>query len=126
MNRSYLSILAVSVLAAALAACSEAPELHQYGASPEIPAPNRGVMPDMIIAKPAAWGDRVPTVPQGYAIAAIATDLGIPRQTLVLPNGDQAQAQGRDRRQDQGQGQHLGEERQPPHPAARCRRRRHL
>ena len=95
MNRSYLSILAVSVLAAALAACSEAPELHQYGASPEIPAPNRGVMPDMIIAKPAAWGDRVPTVPQGYAIAAIATDLGIPRQTLVLPNGDILVAEGR-------------------------------
>jgi glucose/arabinose dehydrogenase len=85
----------VSVLTAALAACSQAPELHQYGATPEIPAPARGVMPDMIIAKPAAWGDRLPTVPQGYAIAAIATDLGIPRQTLVLPNGDILVAEGR-------------------------------
>jgi glucose/arabinose dehydrogenase len=95
MKRTNLSFVAVSVLAAALAACSQAPELHQYGATPEIPAPARGVMPDMIIAKPAAWGDRLPTVPQGYAIAAIATDLGIPRQTLVLPNGDILVAEGR-------------------------------
>jgi glucose/arabinose dehydrogenase len=95
MKRTNLSFVAVSVLAAALAACSQAPELHQYGATPEIPAPARGVMPDMIIAKPAARGDRLPTVPQGYAIAAIATDLGIPRQTLVLPNGDILVAEGR-------------------------------
>jgi glucose/arabinose dehydrogenase len=95
MKRTNLSIVAVSVLTVALAACSQAPELDQYGAAPEIPAPARGVMPDMIIAKPAAWGDRVPTVPQGYAIAAIATDLGIPRQTLVLPNGDILVAEGR-------------------------------
>ncbi len=95
MKRTNLTFVAVSVLAAALAACSQAPELDQYGANPEIPAPARGVMPDMIIAKPAAWGDRVPTVPQGYAIAAIATDLGIPRQTLVLPNGDILVAEGR-------------------------------
>jgi glucose/arabinose dehydrogenase len=52
-------------------------------------------MPDMVIAKPAAWGDKVPTVPQGYRISAIATGLGIPRQTLVLPNGDILVAEGR-------------------------------
>src|SRR3546814_8545646 len=52
-------------------------------------------MPDMIIAKPALWGDRVPTVPEGYSVSAIATDLGIPRQTLVLPNGDILVAEGR-------------------------------
>jgi glucose/arabinose dehydrogenase len=33
-------------------------------------------------------------VPQGYAITAIATDLKIPRQTLVLPNGDILVAEG--------------------------------
>src|SRR5690606_25879638 len=46
-------------------------------------------------AKPAAWGDGTPTVPQGYTISAIATDLLIPRQTLVLPNGDILVAEGR-------------------------------
>ena len=62
MNPSTARVLGVSTLALALAACSqEAPQLDQYGANPEIPQPNRTLMPDMIIAKPAAWGDRLPT-----------------------------------------------------------------
>ncbi|RXR07526.1 PQQ-dependent sugar dehydrogenase [Pseudoxanthomonas composti] len=89
-------VLAVSVLAASLAACSgKAPELNQRGATPELPKPARGLMPDMTIAKPQAWGDRTPVVPAGYRISAIATDLGIPRQSLVLPNGDILVAEGR-------------------------------
>ncbi|WOB24500.1 MULTISPECIES: sorbosone dehydrogenase family protein [Xanthomonas] len=91
----YTRVFAVSVLAAALAACGKAPELDQHGATPELPAPDRGVLPDMTIAEPSAWGDRKPTVPAGYRITAIATDLGIPRQTLVLPNGDILVAEGR-------------------------------
>ncbi|KGK58008.1 sorbosone dehydrogenase [Xanthomonas cannabis pv. phaseoli] len=88
-------VLAVTALAAALAACGKAPELDQHGATPQLPAPDRGVLPDMTIAEPTAWGERKPTVPAGYRIAAIATDLGIPRQTLVLPNGDILVAEGR-------------------------------
>ena len=49
----------------------------------------------MKIANPAEWGDQRPTVPQGYTISAIATGLKIPRQTLVLPNGDILVAEGR-------------------------------
>jgi glucose/arabinose dehydrogenase len=49
----------------------------------------------MKIARPAAWGDRQPIVPEGYRITAIATGLAIPRQTLVLPNGDILVAEGR-------------------------------
>jgi glucose/arabinose dehydrogenase len=49
----------------------------------------------MKIAKPAEWDERLPTVPQGYTIRAIATDLKIPRQTLVLPNGDILIAEGK-------------------------------
>jgi glucose/arabinose dehydrogenase len=49
----------------------------------------------MKIASPAEWGGRRPSVPQGYSITAIATDLKIPRQTLVLPNGDILVAEGR-------------------------------
>ncbi|WP_448133778.1 PQQ-dependent sugar dehydrogenase [Stenotrophomonas rhizophila] len=96
MKRPQTAMFTVSVLAIALSACSnKAPELEQYGATPELPAPNRTLMPDMTIAKPASWGDRTPTVPTGYRIAAIATDLAIPRQTLVLPNGDILVAEGR-------------------------------
>lgn len=67
----------------------------QYGPSPDLPKPERGLLPDMVIAKPAPWGDKLPTVPEGYKISAIATDLKIPRQTLVLPNGDILVAEGR-------------------------------
>ena len=48
----------------------------------------------MTIPTPADWGDDRPTVPEGYTIAPIATDLKIPRQTLVLPNGDILVAEG--------------------------------
>ena len=96
MNRALPKVLSLSVLAVALAACSsKAPEMNQLGANPELPDPHRGVMPDMTIAKPTAWGDQVPTVPAGYKVSAIATDLAIPRQTLVLPNGDILVAEGR-------------------------------
>src|SRR5690606_7223323 len=60
----------------------------------ELPEPQRGLLPDMAIADPAGWGDQRPTVPQGYTISAIATDLKIPRQTLLLPNGDILVAEG--------------------------------
>ena len=95
MKISSLKVLPIAAAVMLLASCGKAPDLNQYGASPELPSPARGVMPDMIIAKPAAWGDQVPTVPQGYSVTAIATDLGIPRQTLVLPNGDILVAEGR-------------------------------
>ena len=80
-----------------LAACSSGshPDLNQYGANPELPAQERGVLPDMTIAKPAEWGDLLPTVHEGFTIKAIATGLAIPRQTLVLPNGDILVADGR-------------------------------
>ena len=71
------------------------PEPSQYGPDPQLPQPNRGLLPNMTIAEPAKWGDQRPTVPQGYAISAIATDLQIPRQTLLLPNGDILVAEGR-------------------------------
>lgn len=82
-------------LTAALGACGGDAEPLQYGAAPELPEPKRGLLPDMVIAEPAEWGDKRPTVPEGYTITAIATDLKIPRQTLVLPNGDILVAEGK-------------------------------
>ena len=88
---SLLSAVAAGVL---LAGCSD-PAPERYGPNPQLPAQQRGLLPSMEIAKPAPWGDRRPIVPQGYVVTAIATDLGIPRQTLVLPNGDILVAEGR-------------------------------
>lgn len=87
--------LPATVAALLLAACGSEPIEAQYGPDPRLPEPTRGLLPSMNIANPGPWGERRPTVPQGYAITPIATDLKIPRQTLVLPNGDILVAEGR-------------------------------
>ncbi|MGJ7546889.1 PQQ-dependent sugar dehydrogenase [Pseudomonas alloputida] len=88
-----MSLLSVALL---LAACGGDGEPTQaLGPDPKLPAPERGLLPSMKIAQPALWGEHKPTVPEGYSITAIATDLKIPRQSLVLPNGDILVAEGR-------------------------------
>ena len=71
--------------------------LSQFGSNPPLPNPHRGLLPTMNIAEPAknGWGNNRPTVPQGFTVTAIATGLKIPRQTLVLPNGDILVAEGK-------------------------------
>ncbi|WBY17394.1 sorbosone dehydrogenase family protein [Erythrobacteraceae bacterium WH01K] len=90
-----LSYLALP-LTIALAACqvSSDPDLDQTGERPELPAQNDALVPAMEIPTPEGWGDELPTVPEGYTVSAIAQDLKIPRQTLVLPNGDILVAEG--------------------------------
>jgi glucose/arabinose dehydrogenase len=87
--------LAMIAATAILSACGDKSDPVQYGPSPTLPSPHRGLLPTMKIAAPAGWGDQRPVVPPGYTITAIATDLKIPRQTLVLPNGDILVAEGR-------------------------------
>jgi len=90
---STLAFLSMTLL---LSACSGGGNNTQArGPDPAMPDPQRGLFPSMKIAEPVAWGDQKPTVPDGYNITAIATDLKIPRQTLVLPNGDILVAEGR-------------------------------
>ena len=93
MNR--LTLLAAASTALVLGACNPSPGPVQYGSSPALPEPARGLLPEMKIADPSEWGDRVPVVPEGFEVRAIARDLLIPRQTLVLPNGDILVAEGR-------------------------------
>lgn len=88
-----LSALSVALL---LSACGGDGEATQsLGPDPKLPTPERGLLPSMKIAQPAQWGQQTPNVPEGYRITAIATDLKIPRQSLVLPNGDILVAEGR-------------------------------
>lgn len=89
------SVVAVMAVGCMLSACGKDPALPEYGKNPELPNPQRGLLPDMNIARPAEWGEQRPTVPEGFQIRPIATDLKIPRQTLVLPNGDILIAEGR-------------------------------
>ena len=93
MNRSSLLVLAGVALL--VAACGNDPDPAVYGPQPTLPDGKRGLLPSMNIAEPALWGEQRPVVPEGYAITAIATDLQIPRQMLVLPNGDILVAEGR-------------------------------
>ena len=87
---------AVVAVAAMLAiAAGTDPSGEQVGANPDLPAPQRGLLPQMGVARPAPWGDRRPTVPRGWTITAIASELRIPRQTLALPNGDILVAEGK-------------------------------
>jgi len=96
MTKPISAILGLAALGLALAAQAQDPQsAAQYGADPKLPAPQRGLLPTMKIADPAPWGEQRPTAPQGYSVTAIATGLKIPRQTLVLPNGDILVAEGR-------------------------------
>ncbi|MDQ7970796.1 MAG: sorbosone dehydrogenase family protein [Oxalicibacterium faecigallinarum] len=88
--------LSMASMVLLLSACSDhGDSVQSRGPDPKLPEPRQTILPSMKIAQPAEWGDRKPTVPDGYAISAIATDLKIPRQTLVLPNGDILVAEGR-------------------------------
>lgn len=95
MNR--FSPLFTLPLALFLSACGDEPQdvAQRYGLAPALPEPERKLLPSMKIAEPQQWGDQVPTVPENFTVRAIATDLKIPRQTLVLPNGDILVAEGR-------------------------------
>lgn len=101
MTRPHISMRAhgstLAVLAVALCACSAGrdPDPAQYGANPEMPQQQSPLLPNMAIARPTPWGELRPTVPAGYTVTPIATGLAIPRQTLVLPNGDILVAEGR-------------------------------
>lgn len=88
------SLLISAALVVALSACGSDPDPVQYGPNPDLPKAERGLLPAMTVPRPAAWGNDLPTVPEGYTIAPIATNLRIPRQTLVLPNGDILVAEG--------------------------------
>ena len=80
----------------AVAACGRSdPGLDQTGPQPDLPDVRQTLLPPMKIARPVGWGDEVPTAPDGYTVTALATDLKIPRQMLILPNGDILVAEGR-------------------------------
>lgn len=87
------SLLGVALLLSACGGDGEPTQTH--GPDPKLPEPQRGLLPSMKIAQPDAWGELKPTVPEGFSVTAIATGLKIPRQSLVLPNGDILVAEGR-------------------------------
>jgi glucose/arabinose dehydrogenase len=94
VKRAFLSLATTAAAAALLAGCGS-PDAPQYGADPTLPEPQRGLLPSMNIADPTPWGGQRPSAPPGFVVTPIAGDLKIPRQMLVLPNGDILVAEGK-------------------------------
>ncbi len=61
----------------------------QIGPNPQLPAPSESLIPSMKVATVVGWADgETPSVPDGLAVTAYATDLANPRTVHTLPNGD--------------------------------------
>src|SRR5271167_4073331 len=85
-----LAAVLIAIAGLGLAGCDDNggdPE-RQIGANPVLPALQQYLLPPIRIAKPVAWGDQTPKVPQGLQVRALATGLEHPRSLYVLPNGD--------------------------------------
>lgn len=80
---------------ALLAGCGGTGEVRETGPDPQLPAIRQNLVPTIKIASPGGWEGALPTVPEGFTIIPLATDLRIPRQMLVLPNGDLLVSEGR-------------------------------
>lgn len=85
-------IAAMVLLAGGLAACGESSTLKVSdgtGASPQLPEPNKTLIPTVNIAPAVGWPDGAkPTAAPGTQVAAFADKLDHPRWLYVLPNGD--------------------------------------
>ena len=93
MNARWIIVAAAALT---LQACGRSdPGLDQTGSGkPPLPGQQETLLPPMKIATPTGWNGQTPTAPKGFAVTPMATDLKIPRQMLVLPNGDILVAEG--------------------------------
>jgi glucose/arabinose dehydrogenase len=82
-------ILALAVLGAMSATALAQQYAPGFGPSPQLPAPQKSLIPTMNIAPAEPWpqGTR-PTPAAGLAVTAYGTGLDHPRWLYVLPNGD--------------------------------------
>jgi len=81
-----LSLMAMTALAQGSASSSS---LTGYGINPELPAPEKKLVPTVNIAPAKGWPANVqPTPIAGTQVNAFAKDLQHPRWLYLLPNGD--------------------------------------
>lgn len=93
MPLQRLSILTLCLLmAAGLTACGDTatlPVSAGTGLSPQLPSPNRTILPTVNIAPAKGWADGArPVAADGLSVVAFADKLDHPRWIYVLPNGD--------------------------------------
>ncbi|MDU9390738.1 sorbosone dehydrogenase family protein [Pseudomonas sp. zfem002] len=87
-----LRIAVLLALAAGLSACGETARLQVAdgsGPAPQLPEPNRTLIPTVNIAPAIGWAEGgQPVAAQGTQVVAFASGLDHPRWLHVLPNGD--------------------------------------
>ncbi len=85
-------LVLVFALSGGLAACGETSRLQVSdgtGPSPQLPEPNKTLVPTVNIAPAIGWPEGAkPMAANGTQVAAFAEDLDHPRWLYVLPNGD--------------------------------------
>ncbi len=84
-------LLPLALTVAAGCASDQAPSdpRREYGPSPDLVAPDVGLLPTVNPAKAIGWGTNAqPTAAEGMRVTAFARNLDHPRKLLVLPNGD--------------------------------------
>ena len=87
--RAAISCIAGALAAAACMESSRIPVQASLGADPQLPEPNKTLIPTVHIAPAKGWPDGAkPTVMAGMRVAPFAKGLQHPRWVHVLPNGD--------------------------------------
>ena len=90
MNFPRLCLIPLAALL--VAACGETAKLPfeaGVGPNPQLPAPNKTLIPTLKIAEASGWNDTAgPTAASGFKVVALARGLDHPRWVYTLPNGD--------------------------------------
>ena len=87
--KSSVLVLAATMALAGCGKSSDPAPPSQFGASPQLPAPQHGMIPTVHFARPVGWpAGRTPIAAPGLKVEAYARGLLHPRSLLALPNGD--------------------------------------
>ncbi|RTZ40014.1 sorbosone dehydrogenase family protein [Candidimonas sp. SYP-B2681] len=85
---TLVAVTALTVLGAC-AQTSRLPENAGYGPDPQLPEPQRALIPTVNVAEAVGWPEGAAPLPaQGLQVSRYASGLDHPRWLYVLPNGD--------------------------------------
>lgn len=84
-----LTVMALLALTACGRSQSQTSSPVGYGYNPDLPAPNKTLLPTVKVSPVNRWVDgATPKAAEGFQVKAFASGLDHPRWLLVLPNGD--------------------------------------